>query len=89
MNIKIRLKNKTFWISFIPAALLLAQCIGAVFGVTLDFTDLENKLLAVINALFVILALLGIVLDPTSEGLADSARVLDYMVPASNYKDKQ
>ena len=47
-----RIKNKSFWLSFIPAVLLLIQTIAAVFGFTLDFGELGNQLLSVVNALF-------------------------------------
>ena len=37
MNWKVRIKNKTFWLTVIPAVLLLIQVVAAVFGYTLDF----------------------------------------------------
>lgn len=81
INWKVRFSNKQFWLSFIPAILLLAQVVSAVFGYTLDLGDLGNKLLAVVNALFAVLALLGIVTDPTTAGVSDSAQALTYEKP--------
>ena len=81
INWKVRIKNKTFWLTLIPAVLLLVQVVAAVFGYTLDLGDLGNKLLAVVNALFGVLALLGIVTDPTTAGLSDSAQALTYEKP--------
>lgn len=81
INWKVRFANKAFWVAFIPAMLLLAQVIAAVFGYTLDLGDLGNKLLAVVNALFAVLALLGIVTDPTTAGVSDSSRALTYKKP--------
>lgn len=81
MNWKVRLKNKTFWISFIPAVLLLVQVVAAVFGFQLELGGLGDKLLDVINALFAVLALLGIVNDPTTKGVSDSAQALTYDKP--------
>lgn len=80
MNINwlVRFKNKAFWVSFIPAVLLLIQVVAAVFGYTLDLGDLGNKLLSVVNALFAVLALLGIVTDPTTAGVSDSSRAMTY-----------
>ena len=69
INWKARVKNKSFWLTLVPAALLFVQTIAAVFGYTLDFGDLGNKLLAVVNAAFAILAVLGIVTDPTTTGI--------------------
>lgn len=68
-NWKVRLKNKAFWLSIIPAVLLLAQVVAAVFGYSLDVGAVGDKLLAVVNALFVVLAILGVVADPTTAGL--------------------
>lgn len=81
INWKVRFANKTFWISLIPAVLLLIQVVAAVFGYTLDLGDLGNKLLAVVNALFAVLALLGIVTDPTTAGVSDSTQALTYEKP--------
>lgn len=81
INWKVRFANKAFWVAFIPAMLLLAQVIAAAFGFTLDLGGLGNKLLAVVNALFAVLALLGIVTDPTTAGVSDSAQALTYEKP--------
>ena len=81
INWKVRIKNKMFWLTMIPAVLLLVQVVAAVFGYTLDLGDLGNKLLAVVNALFGVLAMLGIVTDPTTAGLSDSAQALTYDSP--------
>lgn len=81
INWKVRVRNKTFWLSLIPAALLLAQVVAAVFGVSLDLGELGNKLLAVVNALFAVLAILGVVNDPTTAGVSDSSQALTYDTP--------
>ena len=81
INWTVRLKNKAFWLSLIPAALLLVQVAAAVFGYTLDFGDLGNKLLAVVNAAFALLSVLGVVTDPTTAGLSDSEQAMTYEKP--------
>lgn len=81
INWTVRLKNKTFWLSLIPALLLLVQVVVAVFGVELDLGDLGDRLLAVVNAVFAVLAILGIVTDPTTAGIGDSKRALTYSKP--------
>lgn len=81
INWKVRIKNKTFWLALIPAVLLLVQVVAAVFGYTLDLGELGNKLLAVVNALFGVLTLLGIVTDPTTTGVSDSKQALTYEKP--------
>lgn len=81
INWTVRFKNKQFWVSFVPAVLLLIQVIAAVFGFELDLGDLGNKLLDVVNALFAVLALLGIVTDPTTSGVSDSTLAMSYDKP--------
>lgn len=86
INWKVRIKNKAFWVSLIPAVLLLIQVIAAVFGYTLDLGDLGNKLLAVVNALFAVLAILGVITDPTTAGVGDSTQALTYTEPKADIK---
>ncbi len=81
INWKVRLKNKTFWAAIIPAALMLIQAVAAVFGFTLDLGDIGNKLLTIVEAVFMILGIIGIVNDPTTVGLSDSARAMNYTEP--------
>lgn len=81
INWKVRIKNKNFWLSLIPAVLLLVQVVAAVFGYTIDMGDLGNKLLAVVNAVFAVLAILGIVTDPTTAGITDSNLAMTYEEP--------
>ena len=84
INWEVRIKNKSFWVALVPAVLLLVQVAAAVFGYSLDLGELGNRLLAVVNALFAVLAILGIVTDPTTAGTGDSARAMTYETP---YKD--
>lgn len=84
INWQVRIKNKQFWLTLIPAVLLLIQVVAAVFGFTIDLGDLGNRLLDVVNAVFAVLVILGVVTDPTTEGVGDSIRALGYEKP---YKD--
>lgn len=81
INWTVRFRNKTFWVALIPAVLLLIQVVAAVFGYTLDLGELGNRLLDVVNALFAVLAILGVVTDPTTKGVGDSAQALTYDKP--------
>lgn len=81
INWRVRIKNKNFWIALIPALLLLIQVVASVFGFTLDLGELGNKLLAVVNAAFAVLSILGIVTDPTTKGISDSEQALTYTKP--------
>ena len=81
INWLVRIKNKNFWIALVPAVLLLAQVVLAVFGVTIDIGDLGNKLIAVVNAAFAVLSIIGIVTDPTTKGISDSEQAMTYIKP--------
>lgn len=81
INWTVRIKNKTFWLALIPALLLLAQVVAAVFGYELHIEALGDKLTAVINALFAVLTILGVVTDPTTAGVSDSAQAMQYETP--------
>lgn len=81
INWTVRIKNKTFWLAVIPAVLLLVQAVAAVFGITLDLGDIGNKLIAVVNAAFGVLVVLGVVVDPTTAGISDSKQARGYNWP--------
>lgn len=81
INWKVRILNKTFWLTLVPALALLLQTFLAVFNVRLELGETIDKLLVFINALFAVLMIVGIVNDPTTAGLTDSTRALDYHEP--------
>ena len=81
INWKVRVNNKQFWLSLIPALALVVQAVAAVFGWELDFSSLTGRLLAVVDAVFALLVILGIVVDPTTAGIGDSKRALSYEEP--------
>lgn len=81
VNWKVRIRNKSFWLALIPAVLLLVQVCAAPFGYAWDFGVLSAQLAAIVNALFAVLAILGIVADPTTKGMGDSEQALSYEKP--------
>lgn len=81
INWLVRIKNKAFWVAFVPAVLLLIQTAAALFGFQIDLGEIGDKILAIVNAVFVVLAILGIVTDPTTEGVSDSEQALTYEKP--------
>ncbi len=85
INWKVRIRNKQFWVAVIPALALVIQAVAAVFGWTLDFSNMTGRLIAVVDAVFALLVILGIVVDPTTAGVGDSRRAMGYEEP---YKDK-
>lgn len=81
INWTVRIKNKNFWLALIPAVLLLIQTVAAVCGYTLDLGELGNRLIAVVNAVFGVLVILGVVNDPTTAGMSDSKQAQSYQAP--------
>lgn len=81
INWKVRILNKTFWITLVPALALLLQTFLEVFNIRLELGDTTNKLLVFINALFGVLVIIGIVNDPTTSGVSDSTRAMTYERP--------
>ncbi|WP_242386926.1 phage holin [Enterococcus gallinarum] len=87
INWKVRLKSKSFWVALIPALALAVQAIAAVFGFEYDFGDLVNKLIVVVNTVFAVLVIVGIVNDPTTSGISDSQQALTYKQPKKDTVD--
>nr|DAK14435.1 MAG TPA: holin [Bacteriophage sp.] len=81
INWKVRVLNKTFWLTLVPASALLLQTFLAVFNVRLELGETIDKLLVFINALFAVLMIVGIVNDPTTSGISDSSRAMTYETP--------
>ena len=81
INWLVRVKNRAFWLAIIPAVLLLVQAVAGAFGFVLELGDIGDKLLDIVNAVFVVLSLLGIVADPTTIGMGDSERAMGYVDP--------
>ena len=69
MNIdfKKRLTNKTWWVSIISALVLLSQQLG------LDLSQyIPQNYVDIINTVFLILTLLGITVDTSTDGISDN-----------------
>lgn len=84
INWKVRILNKTFWLTLVPALALLLQTFLAVFGVKIELGETIDKLLVFINALFGVFIIVGIVNDPTTAGFTDSSRALEYNEPSED-----
>ena len=87
INWIVRLKNKNFWIALIPAVIVLIQQVTKTFGIQINLGELGNNLLDIVNSVFIILAILGIVVDPTTDGIKDSARALTYNKPKKEIEE--
>lgn len=81
INWKVRFKNPVWVGAFVSQIIIVIQIILVglhSLGIT-DFQlseDVEGWVLMLVNAIFVILASLGVVQDPTVEGVGDSNKSL-------------
>ena len=79
INWKVRLRNKAFLCTFVPMVLALIYQILAALGITPSVaeSEIEALLMAIIN----VLALVGVVVDPTTSGVSDSEQAMTYTEP--------
>lgn len=88
INWTVRIKNKVFWVTAIPAVLLLVTKVFGVFGVELDLSALSDQLVSIVETVFLLLGLAGIVVDMTTPGVRDSARAMNYVAPGVAKENK-
>lgn len=79
VNIKVRLKNPLFWLTIIPAAAAFVYTLFGCFGVVPPIS--QNEIVENLSAIVTALAALGVLVDPTTKGLGDSANALTYEEP--------
>lgn len=79
INWKLRLKNKGTLAAIISAAVVFVYSVLAALGVTPAIA--QDTVMAAATALLTILTALGIVIDPTTDGLGDSERAMGYDEP--------
>lgn len=93
LNLKVRLRQKWFWITLIPLLFLLFDQVTQLFELVLALSVAGEPLyggqvmalcLEIVGVVFAVLALIGFPVDLTTDGYGDSARALNYEVPAMN-----
>lgn len=89
INFLARAKNKLFWMALIPALFLLVQMVAAIFGFNFDLSELQGRVVAAVDALFAVLVILGVVVDPTTEGFGDSAQAMTYTAPKKSTNESE
>ena len=66
-------------------ALLLVQQVAAVFGI--DTTIYNEQATELFNTVLAFLVLIGVVIDPTTQGANDSEQALGYNKPRDDLKE--
>lgn len=79
INWKVRFRNKTWFVTFMGAVLTIVYQILGMVGISAPVSQdaLTNILMMVVN----LLVLLGVIIDPTTNGITDSTRALTYDKP--------
>lgn len=81
INWKVRFKNKMFWLALIPLVALLVTQVAGIFGFNINLDGVSSELQGIVGTIFSILILLGVVVDPTTDGIGDSDRAMTYDRP--------
>lgn len=79
INWKVRLKNRAWLTAMGSLIISFVYQLLSLLGVMPEFT--ENRAMEFLNGILMLLALLGIIQDPTTAGLTDSNRAMDYETP--------
>ena len=84
INWKVRMQHKQFWVALIALLIVLANQVAGIFNV--DITFYNDQVTAITETVLSILALLGIIIDPTSNGVSDSYQAMRYEKPKDDAK---
>ena len=72
-NWRVRLRNKTFWLTLVPLLVLLTQQLGLNW--------VPENWESIFTTVMAILTVVGIINDPTTAGIKDSEQALAYYEP--------
>ena len=73
INWRVRLRNKTFWLTLVPLLVLLTQQLGLNW--------VPENWESIFTTVMAILTVVGIINDPTTAGIKDSEHALAYYEP--------
>lgn len=79
INWKVRIKNPVFWATILPAVVACVYTVLGAFGIIPALT--ESMVLNIITAVLTALTTLGVLVDPTTDGIGDSKLALTYDEP--------
>lgn len=81
INWIVRFRNKAFWIGMIPAIAIVVKNVLMEYGVDADLTSIQHGMSIGFDIIFGIFAMLGIAVDPTTDGISDSKQARSYVYP--------
>lgn len=75
LNLKVRLRNKTFVISMLSVIVAFIYQVLGLLGIVASVS--QDKVINILMFIINILAGFGVLVDPTTDGFKDSDRVLN------------
>ena len=79
MNWTVRFKNRAWLASFIALIVSFVYQVLAMLDVAPSVT--QDAVMQTINIVLMLLSALGVLIDPTTSGITDSARAMGYAEP--------
>lgn len=87
LNWKVRFKNKVWLMGFISVIVTFVYTILGMLDIYPEFT--KNQTIEVVNSILTFLTLIGVIVDPTTNGFGDSERALGYDEPYADSEDSK
>ena len=87
INWKVRFKNKVWLTSFVT--LIVSFCYSVLTMLDIMPSVTQASVMQVANEFLMLLGLMGVVVDPTTEGVGDSLRALSYEKPWVDEEPKE
>ncbi|XMB87225.1 phage holin [Mycoplasmatota bacterium WC44] len=81
MNFKVRFKNPIFWITLISQIIVVCKLVGIDL---ISLVPAIGNFEEIVNIIFMLLATLGIAVDPTTKGWLDSKQAMLYNEPKND-----
>ena len=79
INWKVRMKNKTFLAALLALMVSFIYDLLAIWGIAPSVD--ESMVMTLCNTTLTVLVAVGVLVDPTTKGLADSDRAMTYSEP--------
>lgn len=79
INWKVRLRNKTWLMSIIALVITFVYDLLAMLEIMPSVT--EEWIMGIVQTALTLLTALGVLIDPTTQGVADSDRAMLYVEP--------
>lgn len=80
INWKLRFQNKTTLVTMVLATIAFIYLVLDTFGIIPKFD--QDTIVRLALSFIDLLAIFGIVVDPTTKGVADSERAMNYVAPS-------